>query len=143
MFLFCEAKAKTASRGREIFPSGKILVTTNIDCASILVMEGLNNPESFEDFKNRVAEIFKSEGFSENLNSEIEKWHSRRQRETDMPGGTIEQRVIFQMELAQVYIKIGKNDSAFDTLSDAWTEADQGGLADLVKEITDLMNSMP
>jgi hypothetical protein len=28
MFLFCEAKAKTASRGREIFPSGKILVTT-------------------------------------------------------------------------------------------------------------------
>ena len=28
MFLFCEAKAKTTSRGREIFPSGKILVTT-------------------------------------------------------------------------------------------------------------------
>ena len=30
MFLFCIAKAKTASRGREIFPSGKILVTTSV-----------------------------------------------------------------------------------------------------------------
>jgi len=28
MFLFAAGKAKTASRGREIFPSGKILVTT-------------------------------------------------------------------------------------------------------------------
>ena len=28
MLLFCEAKAKAASRGREIFLSGKILVTT-------------------------------------------------------------------------------------------------------------------
>jgi len=29
MFLFCEAKAKTARRGRKIFPSGKIFVTKN------------------------------------------------------------------------------------------------------------------
>lgn len=105
-------------------------------------MEGLNNQESFEDFKNRAKEIFEREGLSENLNSEIEKWHARRQQETDMPGGTIEQRTVFQTELAQIYIAIGKNDSAFDTLEDAWTEADQEGLTDLVKEIENLMRSI-
>jgi hypothetical protein len=57
-----------------------------------------------------------------------------------MPGGTIEQRVVFQVELAQIYIAVGKNDSAFDTLEDAWTLANQKGLTDLVNEITDLMN---
>jgi hypothetical protein len=106
-------------------------------------MEGLNNienKESFEDIKNRIVEIFNREGLSENLNSEIEKWYSRRQQETDMPGGSIEQRVVFQMKLAQIYIAVGKNDSAFDTLEDAWDEANQEGLTDLVKEITDLMN---
>lgn len=105
-------------------------------------MEGLNNQKSFEYFKNRVKEIFEREGISENLNSEIEKWHSRRQQETDMPGGTIEQRVVFQIELAQIYIAVGKNDSAFDTLEDVWTEADQKGLTDLVKEIENLMRSI-
>jgi len=36
MFLFCGAKAKTASRGREIFPSGKIFVTTkNLEAFSV------------------------------------------------------------------------------------------------------------
>lgn len=105
-------------------------------------MEGLNIIESFESFKKRVAEIFKNEGLSESLNLEIEKWHSRRQQETDVAGGTIEQRVVFQVELAQIYMAVGKNDSAFDTLSDVWTEADQGGLMDLVKEIADLMNSI-
>ena len=103
-------------------------------------MEGLNKPENFEDVKNIISEIFKNEGISENLNSEIEKWHSRRQQETDIPGGTIQQRIVFQVELAQIYIAVGKNDSAFDTLGDAWDEANQEGLTDLVKEITDLMN---
>jgi hypothetical protein len=87
--------------------------------------------------------MFKSEGLSENLNAEIEKWHERRQQETDMPGGTIEQRVVFQIELAQIYITIGKNDSAFDTLSDAWVEADQEGLTDLVQQIEDIIRSIP
>lgn len=105
-------------------------------------MEGINKPESFEDVKNRITEIFNREGLSESLNSEIERWHSRRQQETDLPGGTIEQRVVFQVELAQIYIAVGKNDSAFDTLEDAWDEANQEGLTDLVKEITDLMNNL-
>lgn len=105
-------------------------------------MEGLNESESFEDVKNRITEIFNKEGLSESLNSEIEKWHSKRQQETDLPGGTIEQRVVFQIELAQIYIAIGKNDSAFDTLEDAWDEANQEGLNDLMKEITDLMNNL-
>ncbi len=103
-------------------------------------MEGLNKIENFQDIKNRISETFKNEGLSESLNSDIEKWHSRRQQETDLPGGTIEKRVVFQIELAQIYIAVGKNDSAFETLEDAWTEADQEGLTGLVKEITDLMN---
>lgn len=104
-------------------------------------MEGLNNIENFESFKNRIADIFKTEGVSENLNLEIERWHARRQQETDLPGGTIEQRVIFQIELAQIYVVIEKNDSAFDTLNDAWTEADQDGLTDLVQKIETIMRS--
>jgi hypothetical protein len=105
-------------------------------------MEGPNRLESFEDVKNKIKEIFDREGLSESLNLEVEKWHSRRQQETDLPGGTIEQRVVFQIELAQIYIAIGKNDLAFDTLNDAWTEAEQEGLSDLVKEIANLMNSI-
>ena len=105
-------------------------------------MEGINTSESFENVKNRITEIFNGEGLSENLNSEIERWHNRRQQETDRPGGTIEQRVVFQMELAQIYIAVGKNDSAFDTLEDVWDEANQEGLVDLVEEITNLMNSL-
>ena len=106
-------------------------------------MERLKGVESFDSFKNRIAGIFKNEGPSENLEKEIDVWHKRRQEETDMPGGTIQQRVIFQMELAQIYIVTEKNDFAFDTLSDAWDEANNTGLTDLVKEITDLMNSRP
>ena len=54
MFLFCEAKAKTASRGREIFPSGKILVTTTMSPPSRPIDD--MNEEFFErrtDFAER------------------------------------------------------------------------------------------
>ena len=105
-------------------------------------MERLNNSESFESFKNRIIEIRNNEGLSENLLSEIDRWHKSKQQETDMPGGTIEQRVVFQIELAELYIATRRLNLAYDTLSDAWTEADQEGLTDLVKKIADLMNSI-
>ena len=105
-------------------------------------MEELNNTESFESFRSRITEIFKREGLSENLEREIDIWHKRKQEETDRPGGTIEQRVVFQMELAQIYLVMERNDFAFDTLSDAWDQANNKGLSNLVKEITDLMNSI-
>ena len=60
-----------------------------------------------------------------------------------MPGGTIEQRVLFQMELAQIYLATERNDMAFETLGDAWTEANQEDLSDLVAEITNVMRSIP
>jgi hypothetical protein len=101
-------------------------------------MEGPNRQESFEDFKNNISEIYKIAGWSESLNSIIASWHRKRQEETDI--STIEKRIVFQMELAQIYVAVEKYDSAFDTLEDAWTEADQEGLAGLVKRITDLMN---
>jgi hypothetical protein len=103
-------------------------------------MESLDNAETFESFKNRVTEIFKNESLSENLLSEIDIWHNRRYEEIGLPGGTIEQRVVFHIEFSELYISTGRPDLAYDTLSDAWTEADQEGLTDLVKKITDLMN---
>jgi hypothetical protein len=102
-------------------------------------MEELNNQESFGDFKNRISEIFKTEGLSENLSAEVEKWHSRRYEETDRYGGTIEQRIIFQMELAEIYLITERVDLALETLDDAWTQADQEGLQDLAAKIGDMI----
>ena len=104
-------------------------------------MEGIpHKPESFKNFKSSVWEIYKIDGWSENLNSLIGVWHNERQQETDLPGGTIEERVVFQMELAEIYMVTERYDRAFDTLEDAWVEANQEGLVGLVQKITDLMN---
>ena len=99
--------------------------------------------KNFESFKNRVKEVFDREWLSESLTAEIERWHGRKYQETDLPGGSIEQRVTFQIELAQIYIATDRNDLAFDTLEDAWDQATDSGLTDLVEKITDLMNSIP
>jgi hypothetical protein len=98
-------------------------------------MEEINNIESFEDFKNRISEVFKKEGLSAALSLEIYNWHDRRQKETDGHGGTIKGRVIFQMELAEIYIAIERSDLASETLNDAWYQANQTGLNDLSTEI--------
>jgi hypothetical protein len=105
-------------------------------------MEELNHIESFESFGNRIADIFKSEGLSASLLSEIDRWHDRRYRETDEVGGTIRGRVMFQIELARLYIITERNNLALDTLNDAWTEADQEGLIDLTEEIAVLIDSI-
>jgi len=106
-------------------------------------MEGIpNKPESFENFKSAIYEIYKIDGWSEKLNSLIGVWHTKRQQETDIPGVTIEERVVFQIELAQIYIVAERYDSAHTTLNDAWTEAEQEGLTGLVQKIKDLMNSI-
>jgi len=106
-------------------------------------MERPSSIENFEDFKNKIAKIFRSEGFSEYLNSEIEKWHGRRQQKTDMLGGTIEQRVNFQIELALIYTVIGKNDLAVDTLNDALCQASQEGLVEDMQVIGHLIDMIP
>jgi hypothetical protein len=93
-------------------------------------------------FKNRIAEIFKTEGLSENLLSEIDAWHDRRYEETDKPGGTIQERVVFQMELAQLFIVTERNSLSLDTLNDALDQARQEGLDDLAQEIQDLIDSI-
>ncbi len=102
-------------------------------------MEELNNQERFGDFKNRISEIFKTEGLSENLLAEVEKWHNRRYEETDRQGGTIEQRITFQMELAEIYLITERVDLALEILDDAWTQADQEGLQDLAAKIGDII----
>jgi len=106
-------------------------------------MEAPTNPENFEDFKNRVAETFKKEGFSQALSEEIERWYIKRYVETGQSGGSIEQRVLFQIELSQIYIVTERDGKAFETLGDAWDEANNAGLTELVEKITELMNSIP
>jgi hypothetical protein len=105
-------------------------------------MEGIKDAESFESFKKRITEIFGKEGLSENLILEINIWHDKRHKETDGMGGSIEERVVFQMELAEIYIATDQQELAFDTLSDAGIQADQEGLNDLSAEIDELMNSL-
>jgi len=105
-------------------------------------MEGLIDGESFENFRNRLAENFKRESLSENVLEEIDKWHDRKHEETNKPGVTIEQRVIFQTELAEIYIATERPNLALDTLRDALDEAVQAGLIYLADKITDLINSL-
>lgn len=97
-----------------------------------MMEEPMGNIESFENFKVRLIEIFEREGLSENLLSEIDRWHERKQKETDLPGGTIEQRVLFQVELAQIYFGTGRIDQAFVCLGDAYDQALDAGLGEFV-----------
>lgn len=101
--------------------------------------QNLENQESFESFKTRLRALFDAEGLSDSLKAEIERWHTRKQEETDRPGGTIRDRVIFQMELAKVYIVTDRFDFALETLEDARTEAFQGQEYDLEEEIDTLI----
>lgn len=81
-------------------------------------MEGINNQESFESFKNIIAETFKTEGLSEGLKSEIERWYEKRFKETDDPNVdvTAVQKASFQLELAQIYIVTYQDDLANEVL---------------------------
>lgn len=84
-------------------------------------MEGINNQESFESFKNRIAETFKSEGLSEGLKADIKRWCDRKQEENDRPDTdvTATQKATFQVELAQIYIVTEQDDLAYGVLDDA------------------------
>jgi hypothetical protein len=86
--------------------------------------------------------MYRTEGLSENLLGEIDKWHDRKYEETDRRGGAIKDRVVFQMELAQLYIATDRNNLALDTLEDVLVEADQAGLSDLAEEINNLISSI-
>ena len=73
-------------------------------------MEGINNQESFESFKNRIAETFKSEGLSEGLKADIKRWCDKKQEENDRPDTdvTATQKATFQVELAQIILSQNK-----------------------------------
>lgn len=102
-------------------------------------MEGINNRENFESFKNRIAETFQKEGLSENLKSEIEIWKKRKYEETDTPSGTIEQRVNFQIEHADLLIATEQYDWAWEILDEAAWLAHNAGLDKLNQEIKNFM----
>jgi hypothetical protein len=102
-------------------------------------MEGPNNPESFESFKNRVAEIFKNEGLSENLKSEIENWSKSAYERYHKYGSPAEERISIQLQMAQIYGATEQYDNSWNTLSGAWVYADGMKNTELVKEVEDLM----
>ena len=101
-------------------------------------MERLNILESFEDFRNRIAETFKMDGLSENLKSEIDRWSERRQQKTEVPGVTLEQKIDFQIELADICDVIGNHDRAWEILGDAW-EVTDGQLNKRVEDAMDII----
>lgn len=107
-------------------------------------MEGNSKIESFIDFDSllkRVEERYKSEGFSDRVKNEIGSWADRSQFSTDGMGGTLESRIKFQYELAQLYVATGQIESAKQTLDDALTEAEQSG-SPLETDIASLLNSI-
>ena len=103
-------------------------------------MESLSIPESFETFKNRVTEIFKNEGLSENLSSEIKKWCELKYIEYHAHGTSAEKRILIQLEFAQIFGVTEQYDSSWEVLSKAWDYADGMKDAELVKKVEDLMD---
>ena len=103
-------------------------------------MESLNIPESFEDFRNRIAEIFKSEGLSENLNFLIKEWEDKLYVFMDRYGSTIEERTLSKIQIAQVYAVIERYDDVWDLLTGAWELVDEAGLIELKKEVENMLD---
>ncbi len=102
-------------------------------------MEDIKTKENFVSFLNRISAVYNENGLTPELESEINLWHDRMYESTSMPGGAIEERVVFQIQLARIYIKIGKINSAQETLSDVWTQANQDRLTECLKEIDELL----
>ncbi len=105
-------------------------------------MENQNDIENFESFRNRISELFKNEGLSAELLAQIDDWHNQRFEENDKPGGTIEDRVKFQIELAKIYIITDRSNLADETLRDALCQANQKGLEALSEEIRNLSKNL-
>ena len=105
-------------------------------------MEAINNPESFEIFKSRVAEIFKNEGLSEGLKSEIEDWIKLAYERHHKYGSSAEERILIQLQMAQIYGSTEQYDSSWKLLSEAWDYADGMKNTELVKEVEDLIDSI-
>ncbi len=105
-------------------------------------MEELNSPESFEGFKNRVAEIFKKEGLSDSLKSEIESWLASAYERYDREGSSAEERILIMLQMAQIYGATEQYDNSWDTLESAWDYASGEQNAELVEKVEDMMDSI-
>lgn len=101
------------------------------------------NSMRFEEFKNNIAATFEREGLSENLRSMIEDWikfgYAGR---IGAWGSSGEQRVGFQMELAQIFGATEQYDDSWETLSKAWDYAHEMYNDELVQEIENLMDKI-
>jgi len=104
-------------------------------------MEGINNQESFESFKNRIAETFKTEGLSEGLRAEIGRWIDS-VYERNHKYSSSEERISIQLQIAQIYGVTEQYDNSWDFLLEASDYADGIKNAELIKEVDDLMDSI-
>ncbi|MDR3519880.1 MAG: hypothetical protein P4L63_03280 [Candidatus Pacebacteria bacterium] len=84
--------------------------------------------------KSEVVELLKARGID---NLEVKKffmdWTLQRERETDK--GTPRDRIIFNVERAEVYLAIGDNEEFLNALDDALRQALQHNEADLYNQI--------
>ena len=106
-------------------------------------MEGpVNIPESFESFKNIIAERYAAEGLSESLKAEIENWIKIRYAETGVYGSTAGQRISFQIEMAQIFGATEQYDESWKALYEAEDYAYEMGEADFLRKIEELRNEI-
>jgi hypothetical protein len=96
--------------------------------------------ENFDSFKDRIEKSFKEEGLSERLKLEIEERNKKRYFETSINGASVEQRISYQIELAQIYGITEQYDQSWDVLSDVWTFADNSNDEKLKKEVENWMD---
>lgn len=107
--------------------------------------------ESFENLKRRIDIFFTEFGLDlskipDDFSPEkLFKWKNERYEETDRPGTTLEEKVIFRVELAYTYMLRSGDDNyarlVWEELDDAQTMAEGGNLKELLLKIQDLSNS--
>ena len=107
--------------------------------------------ETAEQFKNRIDGYFIEFGLDLSSIPEVStpekfyEWKNQRYEETDKEGVTLEEKVIFRIELAYAYI-LSKDDNyaelAWEELDDAQTMAEGGNLEELAEKIDTLMGSL-
>ena len=105
-------------------------------------MEGINNPESFEDFKNRVREVFERDGLTESLSAEIKDWCERRFMETSPQEVRDEEKIESRMQKAEICGIVEKYDLSWVFLDTAWDIAYYANLLGLKDKVEDLMDKI-
>ena len=103
-------------------------------------MEGKPNLERKIE-KSTVIELLRKRGIDDGEAKKLfMSWTLQREQETDK--STSRDRIIFNMERAEMYLAIGNNEDALDALDDARRQALQHNETDLYNKIMEMMRSL-